>query len=152
MEGRVWLKGNSLNGGIKFFQPPRGSNERSARSQSSNKVSNCALGLRPDLFCCAAVVGSPVGIIGILIGVEIFVRISGLKLSGLANGAVRAFQGISPDDLCAVRGEDALAFRRDICRNANGDGDAARCTDHGVSNAGVSAGGVQQSLAWGQRS
>ena len=50
----------------------------------------------------------------------------------------------------AVGGEDVLALGGDVGGHAEGDGEALRGAEHGVGDAGVAAGGVEESFAGGE--
>ena len=44
-------------------------------------MGDTSLGLLPDFVGCAMVMSLPVGIIGILVGVKIFIRMCGIELT-----------------------------------------------------------------------
>ncbi len=103
------------------------------------------LGLLEDFVRRAGVVGAPVGRVAVLVGVEVL-RV-GSKLTGFADGAVGAFGGIGPEDLGPIRVEDAFALGRDIRGHAERDGEGKSRAEHGVGDAGVAAGGVEEANA-----
>ncbi len=107
-------------------------------------MGDLAFGLVPDLVGGGAVVRAPVFVVGVLVGVEVAVGFGGGQLAGFADGAVGAVGGVGPDDLGSVGGEKALALGRDVGGHAEGDGEAQRRAEHGVGDAGVAAGGVEQ--------
>ena len=57
-----------------------------------------AFGLLPDLVGGGVVVGEPVVVVGVLVGVEVLLGLGGGELAGLADGAVGAVGGVGPDD------------------------------------------------------
>ena len=85
----------------------------------------------------------PVGRVVVLVGVEVAVGIGLVDLAAHADGAVGAFAGIAEDHLRAVGFQDAFALDGGVGRQAQLDLVAAIGADHGVGDAGVAAGGVQ---------
>ena len=132
---------------IQLFQPARGSHECSAGAQHGDKVRDTSFGLLPDFVGRAMVVSLPVGIVGILVCVEIKIGMLGIKFARHADGAVGAFAGIGVENIRAVSVQNALAFRRNILRHAQRDGNALGGADHRVSDAGVAAGRIEQNFA-----
>ena len=102
--------------------------------------------LLPDFVGCAMVVGLPVGIVGILVGVKIFLRISGIKFTSGSNRSVGAVTGIGVNNVGAIRMQNALALHRNIFRHAQRHGETFGSADHGVGDSGISAGGIEQEL------
>ena len=86
-------------------------------------MSDATLRLLPDFVGGAMVMGQPVGFVGILVGVEIFVGMLGGEFAGFADGAVRPVAGIGVDDGCAVAMQYLFAFTGNIFRHAEGDGE-----------------------------
>jgi hypothetical protein len=68
-------------------------------------------GLLPDFGTGGAVVGEPVGVVRVLVGVEKAVGIVAGELAGAANGAIGALVRIGPVHLGAVGAENSLALR-----------------------------------------
>ena len=136
--------------GLSSLQAARGAHEGAAGAEAGDEVGDLALGLLPDFVGGGAVVGLPVLLVAVLVGVEVAVGLGSGQGAGLADGAVGAVGGVGPDDLGAVGGEDVFALRRDVGGHAERDGKAQRGAQHGVGDAGVAAGGVQQGAAvWG---
>src|ERR1700751_676207 len=73
--------------------------------------------------------------------------ISGAMVMSLPVRTVRALAWIGIEDACPVSLQDALAFRRNVLRHAQCNGDALSGADHGIGDAGVAAGRVEQHLA-----
>ena len=71
-----------------------------------------AFGLLPDFLRCTAVMGPPIRVIGVLVGVEVLTRLRSRKLARLADGAVRAFRGVGKNNLRAIGANRALALFR----------------------------------------
>src|SRR6266436_4387608 len=107
---------------------------------------DAAGGLLPNLIGGGAIVGLPVRGIAVLVRVKIFFGICGDDFVDLANRAVGAFVAGSDYQLSAESGEDALALVRSAVRQAKLHGKLQRSTDHGVSDAGIAAGGVDDGL------
>src|SRR5579864_2039413 len=105
---------------------------------------DAAFGLLPYLVRCAFVVGAPVGMVGILIDIKVFVRLGGDQLLSFADGAIRALAWIGPDDFGAKGMQNPLALFRGAAWNAEGHRESERGAEHGVSDAGVAAGGIEQ--------
>src|SRR5271163_2842066 len=63
-----------------------------------------------------------------------------------ANRAVGSIGWVGVHNLCAVGMQNLLALERNIFRHAQGYGKLLRRSQHGVSDAGVAAGGVEQRL------
>src|ERR1043166_5904432 len=99
--------------------------------------------LLPDFVSGAVVVSLPVGIVGVLVGVEIFSRIRGVKFTHFADCAVGTFTGVGINNGGAVSVKNALALNRNIFRHAERDREALGGSDHGEGDAGITAGGVQ---------
>ena len=108
-------------------------------------------GLLPNLVGGGVVVRLPVRGIAVLVGIEIFLGIGGDNLVNTADRAVGAFVAGSDHELRAKRGEDAFAFVRGAVGKAEFYGIAERRADHGVGDAGVAAGGVDDRFAWAER-
>ena len=82
VEGRIGLKRDAANFRIEFFQAASGAHEGSAGAHHRNEMSDTSFCLLPDFIGSAMVVCLPVGIVGILVGVEIFVGMLGEKFAG----------------------------------------------------------------------
>ena len=133
--------------GVELLQAARGAHEGAGGAEAGDEVRDLAFGLLPDFVAGGAVVGAPVFVVGVLVGVVVAVGLGGDQLAGLADGAVGAVGGVGPDDLGAVGCEVALALVRDVGRHAEGDGEAHGRAEHGVGDAGVAAGGVEKAAA-----
>src|SRR5258708_13409131 len=72
---------------------------------------------------------------------------SGGKFASGADGAVGAVAGIGINKVCAVRAQNPFAFGGNILRHAECDGKSFSRAQHGVGDAGVAAGGIEQNLA-----
>src|SRR6266446_1430179 len=99
-------------------------------------------GLLPNLVGGSAIVGLPVRGIAVLVRVKIFFGIRGNDFVHFPNRAVGTLIAGSDHEIRAESGEDALALVRSAVRQAKLDGKLHRGTDHCVSDAGVTAGGV----------
>ena len=110
VEGGVGLQGNATDLRIQFFQAARRTHEGAAGAHHGNEMGDTALGLLPDFFRCAMVVGLPVGWVRVLVGVEIFFRFAGVEFARGADRAIGAVRGIGVNDVGAVSKQNALAL------------------------------------------
>src|ERR1019366_873284 len=102
MEGGVGLQRDTANLWIQLLQPARGADEGSGGAEHGDEMRNTPFGLLPDFVGGGFIVGTPVGVVRILIGVKIEI---GMALGILARdleGAVGAFGRVGVDDICAV--------------------------------------------------
>src|SRR5439155_15646291 len=88
----------------------------------------------------------------VLVGIEIFFRLTSVEFAGRADSAVGSVSGVGIDDVCSVGEENALALDGDVFRHAQRDRETFGSPDHRIGNACISAGGIQQSLAGGKLS
>src|ERR1700686_2272177 len=110
-------------------------------------MGDASLRLLPDFVGRAVIVGLPVGFVGILVGIEILVGLIARQFTGHANGAVRTIGRIGIKNVGAVALQDLLTLPRNIFRHAESDGESLGRAQHGIGDAGVAAGGVEQDLA-----
>src|ERR1700758_840220 len=110
-------------------------------------MSDASLRLLPDFVGRAVIVRLPVGFVGVLVGIEILVGMIARQFTGHANGAVRTVGGVGIKHVGAVALQDLLALPRNIFRHAESDRESFGCAQHGVGDASVAAGGVEQDLA-----
>src|SRR5258708_21225574 len=71
----------------------------------------------------------------------------GGKFASRADGAVGAIAGIGINNVRAIGAENLLTFGGDILRHAECDGKSFSSAEHGIGDAGVAAGGIEQNLA-----
>ena len=98
------------------------------------------------------VVGPPVGVVAVLVGIEVKVRALRVQTPRLADRSVRAFERTGQDQLGAKRAQNQFALGACVFGHAQFDGVAARRTDHRVGNARVPRRRVQNRLLVGQLS
>ena len=110
-------------------------------------MSDLAARLAPDLGAGGVVVGQPVGVVRILVGVVEARGVVAGQFAGAADGAVGTLIGVGPVDLGAVGAQDPLALRRHAGGHGQVDREAQRRAQHGEGDAGVAAGGVEQGFA-----
>jgi hypothetical protein len=108
---------------------------------------NAALSLLPDLIRSCQEVGPPVGIIGILVGVKIFIGISCVERPCVPDCAVRPIRRIRINDVRAVGLQNPFALDRNILRHAQRHRKTLGRAQHGIRNTGVATRGIQQNLA-----
>ena len=70
----------------------------------------------------------------------------GGKLASHADGAVGAVTGVGINHVRAIRAQNLLALGGNILRHAQHDGKSLGRAQHGVGDAGVAAGGIEQGL------
>ena len=102
-----------------------------------------AVGLLDDFGAGAVEVRLPVGRIVVLIGIEIAVRVLHVDLADHADGAVGAFVRVAEDRFGAVGFQDALALSAGVAGQHQFHLVAAIGADHGVRDAGIAAGGIE---------
>jgi len=99
---RVRLQRDATDVRIEFSQASRRADESSSRPHDRYKMRDAAFGLLPDFVRGGEVMRAPVGVIGILVGIEIKIGMLYREFMGDAGGAVGTFSGIGEDDICAV--------------------------------------------------
>ncbi len=111
VEGGVGLHGDAADVGVELAEAAGGAHEGAGGAEAGDEVGDLAFGLGPDFVGGGAVVGAPVFVVGVLVGVEVAVGLVGGELAGLADGAVGAVGGVGPDDLGSVGGEVCFCAR-----------------------------------------
>src|SRR5438093_10104143 len=102
VKGRIRLKRNATNLRVQLFQPPGSSNKCPAGSKHGYEMRDAALCLLPNFIGSAQIMSTPIGIIRILVSVEIFLWLGGVKFARLANGAVRPVRRVGINNVGAV--------------------------------------------------
>ena len=147
MQRAIGLQGDRGHAWIVFSQTPGNSSEGAGRAQASQKMSDAALRLPPNLFARSLVMGAPIRVIIVLIQIDVSVG----KLSGQVArqrlGAVGAFHRIRFNDFNAVTTQDQFSLAAGVARQAERDVVTARRRDHSVGNSGVAAAGVENCFA-----
>ena len=151
VERPVRLHRDQLHRGLLLLQPPAGAHERAARAEAGDEVRDAPAGLGQDLDGGRVVVRPPVGLVAVLVGVEVALGLEREQPPRLADGAVRSFERVGPDDVGAVDVEQPLALARDVRRHAQLDRVAQGGAQHRQRDAGVAGRGVEQRLAGHQR-
>ena len=100
-------------------------------------------GLVDDFRAGVFEVGFPIGRIVVLVGIEVAIRVGIVDFAAEADGAVGAFGGVAVDGLGAVRFEDFLALLGGVGGEDELHLVSAVGADHGVGDAGIAAGGVE---------
>src|ERR1700682_3427827 len=108
---------------------------------------DASFGLLPDFVRGGFVMRAPVGVVRILIGIEVKIGIALGILARDLDGAVGALGGIGVNDICAVCLQNPFSLGRNILRHAERDRKSESSAEHGVGDAGVAAGGIQQNLS-----
>src|SRR5215203_283761 len=147
VEGRVRFEGDDLYGGVVLLEPCRRPDEGAARAEPSDEVRYLAGGLLPDLRRRGLVVRARVGRVGVLIWVEVPLRILRVHPSRLPDSPVRALAGIGQHEIHAVGSQDLLPFLAGVSRHAKLYLVAERGPDPGVSYARVAAGRIEYGLS-----
>src|SRR3989442_11790883 len=99
---------NAADPGIELSQAARGADKRPAGPQHGNEVGDASLGLLPDFVRGALIMGSPVGVVGVLVGVEIFLGMCCGEFSRHPDRAVGSIRRIGINNVGAVALEDLL--------------------------------------------
>src|SRR6185436_13910456 len=108
MKRRFRLHRNRVKRGVKFSQPPRRSDECSRSSESCDKVRNSSIRLTPDLMPGSRMMGHPVGIVVVLVGIEIPIGMFFCELARDFLRPVGGLKGVGFDDLCPKVSQDLL--------------------------------------------
>src|ERR1700678_3085625 len=117
MEWRVGLKTDGLKSRVQLLEPSGGAHKGAAGTQPGHKVGHPSFGLLPDLGTGGLIVGQPVGVVRILVGVEISLGLIAGQFPGPPDGAVRALVRFGPVNSGAIGPQNALALRRNIGRH-----------------------------------
>src|SRR5215467_16247020 len=96
------LERDAPHRGIQFLEPARRTHESSAGTQHGYKMTDAALRLLPDLVAGCKIMGLPVGVVRILIGVEVLFRMLCRQIPSHADRAVGALPAIGIDNVGAV--------------------------------------------------
>ena len=147
VKGRIWLKRNAANLRVQLLQPPGSSNKGPAGAKHGYEMRDAALCLLPNFIGSAQIMSTPIGIIRILVSVEIFLWLGGVKFARLANGAVRPVRRVGINNVGAVSAQNVLALGRNVLRHAQRDRETLSRSDHRVGNACISTGRIQQNPA-----
>src|SRR5271170_7809073 len=102
MESGVGLQRDATDLRIQFLQAAGGSDESPGGAEHGHEMRDASFSLLPDFVCRGFVMRAPVGLVRILVGVEIKIRMALRILAGNFDGAIGAFGGVGVDDLCAV--------------------------------------------------
>src|SRR5690348_7020917 len=108
---------------------------------------NPPLGLLPDFIGGHGIVSFPVGLIGILVGVEVLVGVGLSERASHADRAVGTVPGIRINNVGAVALQDLLALAGDVFGHAERDRESLGSTEHRISNTSIAAGGVEKNLS-----
>ncbi len=103
--------------------------------------------MRPAVCSQISLAVPPVGRVAVLIGIEIFFGIGGDHFFHFTDRAIGAFVAGSDDQFGSECAEDFLALMRSAVRQAQRDAVAERRANHGVSDAGIAAGGIDDAFA-----
>src|SRR5712671_1894061 len=112
-------------------------------------MSNAPFGLLPNLVRRSVIVREPIGVVRILVGVKIQIRMLGGKFASRTDRAIGTLARIGINDVGAVSVQNLLALNRNIRRHAKRNREALSRTQHGVSYPGIAAGRIKQSLSRG---
>ena len=111
IEGGVGLHGDAADSRVQLRRRRVVPTKVPVVPKRSDEVRDLAFGLLPDLVGGGAVMGAPVLIVGVLVGVVVAAGLSGGEFAGFADGSVGTVSGVGPDDLGAVGGEVASCAR-----------------------------------------
>ena len=134
--------------GIRFAQPVAGAGNGSAGAHSGDEGVGRASGrladLRQQLGAGAVIVRPPVLVVGILVAVPVALGLFGGQPLRFAQRVVVAFDGVGEDQFRTVRPDPLQALAAGIAGHDQRDGNVERGAQHGVGDARVARGGVQQ--------
>ena len=106
-----------------------------------------SLRLLPDFVGRAVIVGLPVGVVGVLVGVEIFVSMFRGQILRHADRTVGSIGRVGVENICAVGMQNLFALERDVFRHAQRHRESLGRPQHGVCDPGIAAGGIEKNLA-----
>src|SRR6266700_1795932 len=115
-------------------------------------MGDASLGLLPDFVGGPVIMSLPVGFVGILVCVKIFIGMFGGQFSRHANGSVGTVTRIGIKNVGAVTLQNLLALARNIFRHAQSDRESFGRAEHRIGNAGIAAGGIEKNLSGAQLS
>ena len=107
-------------------------------------------GLPPNLNASAMIMRLPIGRIVVLVGIEVALWLARSQRLHRLNRAVRALQRVSKDELDVISAQNGDPLLADVLRQVKLDAIALGRADHGVGDAGVAAGAVEDDLARAQ--
>ena len=107
--------------------------------------------LLDDFRTGGVVVRAPVAVVVVLVRIKIRVRAFGVEAAGFSNRAVGTLKRAGEDKLCTERAQDELTFLTGVLRHAQFDLVSSGCSDHRVSDAGITRRRVEDRLLWRER-
>ena len=147
MKRRVGLKGDQADIGVELTQPATDAHEGATRAEARDEVRDAPFGLFPDLRRGGLVVRLPVGGIVVLVGIEVPIGVFGGQFAGFEDRAVGGEARIRQDQFGPIGAEQVFALLVGVARQAEVDFVAHRCAEHGVGDAGVARGRIENDLA-----
>src|SRR6266542_6482236 len=106
-----------------------------------------AFRLLPDFWPSAFIMGAPIGVVVVLIGIEILSRRGCKQLASFDLRAIASLAGIGFDDPGAITLQNMFAFAARITRQTERHAVTKCGAEHGEGNAGVAAGGVENGFS-----
>src|ERR1700683_2431058 len=107
---------------------------------------DASLSLLPDFVRGPVIMSLPVGFVRILVGVKILVGMLMGQFARPTNRAIGPVARIGVQNVGAIAQQNLLALARDVFWHAQRDRESFGCAQHGISDAGVAAGGIEQNL------
>ena len=132
-----WTEISRTRGSMLPKKPP-GAHECAAGAETGNEMSQASLGLRQDLGSGRGVVRAPVGIVVVLIGVEVTLRIGRIEPASLGDRSVGTVHRARQHDFGAVHLQHSQPLGRDILGHAEHQPVPSCGRDHRVGNPGIS--------------
>src|SRR5207247_2090343 len=102
---------------VQLLQPPGSSNKSPAGAKHGYEMRDTTLCLLPNFIGSVQIMSTPIGIIRILVSVEIFLWLCGVKFARLANGAVRPVRRVGIDNV-GQRARDSFPTQQRRAPNA----------------------------------
>ena len=135
----------------RFTQAPADAGQCTAGTDPSHERIGCFADicrqLRQDFRCGFRVVGAPVVGVGVLVAIPVALGLFRCQAVGFAQGEIVAFDGVGDDELRAVGLYPLQSLLARVARHHDGDRDAERRAEHGVGDARVAGGGIEQPAA-----
>ena len=150
VEGIIRFRPDHDNTRIERLESLTGPHHGTAGTHGGDEVRDPAAGLLPDLPGGGIPVRPPVGGVVVLIGFEVQTGVLLQYSPRLKNGTVGTFPGVGEHDVGSVCCQNGLTFARDTGGHGQTDRIPESSTDHGVGDACIAGGRVENHLAGSQ--
>src|SRR5438445_11707027 len=106
-----------------------------------------SLSLSPDFNASTFVMGAPVRIVVVLIGIKEFLRLGSGHLASQQLRPIGSLHRISVDDFSAINSQEACSFGAGILRQAKSNWITSGRAEHRIGHAGIAARRVENGFA-----